>query len=303
MYDVIVIGAGPGGLSAGLYAGRMGLKTLIIEKLTPGGQITQSSEIENYPGVCEVKSGLELMQCWPDQTKRFGAKIISEEVNELRIENGEWRIKTHKNKYTSKAVILATGATPKKAGFKGEEEYIGKGVSYCAVCDGYFYKNMDVAVVGGGDSALEEALYLSNIAKKVYLIHRRGEFRASPLTVKKIKEKENIEILYNTTVEEVKGVPFLNTAIINQNGEIKELKVDGVFVFVGMNVNSSLVKDLCELNEYGEVKVDLNMKTSLDGLYAIGDVRQNSVKQVVASAGDGAVAALNVVKYVKNLKV
>jgi len=302
MYDVIIIGAGPGGLSAGLYAGRMGLKTLIIEKLTPGGQITQSSEIENYPGVCEVKSGLELMQCWPDQTKRFGAKIISEEVNELRIENGEWRIKTHKNKYTSKAVILATGATPKKAGFKGEEEYIGKGVSYCAVCDGYFYKNMDVAVVGGGDSALEEALYLSNIAKKVYLIHRRGEFRASPLTVKKIKEKENIEILYNTTVEEVKGVPFLNTAIINQNGEIKELKVDGVFVFVGMNVNSSLVKDLCELNEYGEVKVDLNMKTSLDGLYAIGDVRQNSVKQVVASAGDGAVAALNVVKYVKNLK-
>jgi len=302
MYDVIIIGAGPGGLSAGLYAGRMGLKTLIIEKLTPGGQITQSSEIENYPGVCEVKSGLELMQCWPDQTKRFGAKIISEEVNELRIENGEWRIKTHKNEYTSKAVILATGATPKKAGFKGEEEYIGKGVSYCAVCDGYFYKNMDVAVVGGGDSALEEALYLSNIAKKVYLIHRRGEFRASPLTVKKIKEKENIEILYNTTVEEVKGVPFLNTAIINQNGEIKELKVDGVFVFVGMNVNSSLVKDLCELNEYGEVKVDLNMKTSLDGLYAIGDVRQNSVKQVVASAGDGAVAALNVVKYVKNLK-
>jgi len=303
MYDVIIIGAGPGGLSAGLYAGRMGLKTLIIEKLTPGGQITQSSEIENYPGVCEVKSGLELMQCWPEQTKRFGAKIISEEVNELRIENGEWRIKTHKNEYTSKAVILATGATPKRAGFKGEQEYIGKGVSYCAVCDGYFYKNMDVAVVGGGDSALEEALYLSNIAKKVYLIHRRNEFRASPLTVKKVKEKENIEILYNTTVEEVKGVPFLNTAIINQNGEIKELKVDGVFVFVGMNVNSSLVKDLCELNEYGEVKVDLNMKTSLDGLYAIGDVRQNSVKQVVASAGDGAVAALNVVKYVKNLKV
>jgi len=302
MYDVIIIGAGPGGLSAGLYAGRMGLNTLIIEKLTPGGQITQSSEIENYPGVCEVKSGLELMQCWPEQTMKFGAKIISEEVNELRMENGEWRIKTHKNEYTSKAVILATGATPKKAGFKGEEEYIGKGVSYCAVCDGYFYKNMDVAVVGGGDSALEEALYLSNIAKKVYLIHRRDEFRASPLSVKKVIEKENIEILYNTTVEEVKGTPFLNSAVINQNGEIKELKVDGVFVFVGMNVNSSLVKDLCELNEYGEVKVDLNMKTSIEGLYAIGDVRQNSVKQVVASAGDGAVAALNVVKYIKSLK-
>jgi len=303
MYDVIIIGAGPGGLSAGLYTSRMGLKTLIIEKLTPGGQITLSSEIENYPGVCEVKSGLELMKCWPKQTMKFGAEIISEEVKELRIENEKWKIKTSKNEYTSKAVILATGATPKKAAFKGEEEYIGKGVSYCAVCDGYFYKNMDVAVVGGGDSALEEALYLSNIAKKVYLIHRRDEFRASPLTVEKVKEKENIEILYNTTVEEVKGEQFLNTAVIKENGKIKELKIDGVFVFVGMNVNSALVKDLCELNEYGEVKVNLDMKTTANGLYAIGDVRERSVKQVVASAGDGAIAALNVVKYVKNLKV
>ena len=307
MYDVIIIGAGPGGLSAGLYAGRMGLDTLIIEKLTPGGQITQSSEIENYPGVCEVKSGLELMQCWPEQTKRFGAKIISEEVvsisrYEIQDDKYGFIIKTPKNEYRSLAVILATGATPKRAGFKGEEEYIGKGVSYCAVCDGYFYKNMDVAVVGGGDSALEEALYLSNIAKKVYLIHRRDEFRAAPATVEKVKNKENIEIIYNTTVEEVKGVPFLNTAVINTDGEIKELKVDGIFVFVGMNVNSALVKDLCELNEYNEVKVDLNMKTTLEGLYAIGDVRENSVKQVVASAGDGAVAALNVVKYAKSLK-
>jgi len=302
MYDVIIIGAGPGGLSAGLYAGRMGLNTLIIEKLTPGGQITQSSEIENYPGVCEVKSGLELMKCWPEQTMKFGAKIINEEVKSIEKNDKIFTIKTSQNEYESKAVILATGATPKRAGFKGEEEYIGKGVSYCAVCDGYFYKNMDIAVIGGGDSALEEALYLSNIAKKVYLIHRRDEFKASPLTVKKVKEKENIEILYNTTVEEVTGTPFLNTAIINQNGKNKELKIDGVFVFVGMNVNSSLVKDLCELNEKEEVKVDLNMKTSLDGLYAIGDVRQNSVKQVVASAGDGAIAALNVVKYVKNLK-
>jgi thioredoxin reductase (NADPH) len=307
MYDVIIIGAGPGGLSAGLYTGRMGLNTLIIEKLSPGGQITQSSEIENYPGVCEVKTGLELMQCWPEQTMKFGAKIICEEVQSIsqwKMENGKsgFIIKTPKNEYKSLSVILATGATPKKAGFKGEEEYIGKGVSYCAVCDGYFYRNMDVAVVGGGDSALEEALYLSNIAKKVYLIHRRDEFRAAPATVEKVKNRENIEILYNTTVEEVKGTPFLNTAVINTNGETKELKVDGIFVFVGMNVNSGLVKDLCELNEYNEVKVDLNMKTSLEGLYAIGDVRENSVKQVIASAGDGAVAALNVVKYVKSLK-
>ena len=308
MQDVIIIGAGPTGLSAGLYTSRMGLDTLILEKLTPGGLITQSSEIENYPGVCEKVTGLELMQCWPDQAMRFGAKIESEEVNQIQIvpsskfEVSLFKIKTPKKEYLSKAVILATGATPKRAGFEGEEEYIGKGVSYCAVCDGFFYKNMDVAVVGGGDSALEEALYLSNIAKKVYLIHRRDEFRAAPATIEKVKQKENIEIIYNTQIIEVSGTPFLQKAVIKSNEEIKELKVDGVFVFVGMNVNSSLVKNLCELNEYGEVKVDLNMKTTMPGLYAIGDVRENSVKQVVASSGDGAVAALNVVKYVKNLK-
>lgn len=299
MYDLIIIGAGPGGLSAGLYASRMGLTTLILEKLSPGGQIVKSSEIENYPGICEVKNGMEFMECWPKQTTKFGAKIVLEEVIEIKKEK-EFIIKTNKNIYTSKAVILATGATPKKAGFKNEEEYIGKGVSYCAVCDGYFYKNMKVAVVGGGDSALEEALYLSKIAKKVYLIHRRDKFKASPITINRVLNAKNIEILYNTNILEVKGKPFLNKAIIKQNQEIKELEVDGVFVFVGMNVNSDLVKDLCELNEKGEVKVDLNMKTSLDGLYAIGDVRENSLKQVVIAAGDGATAALNVVKYIKN---
>jgi len=299
MYDLIIIGAGPGGLSAGLYASRMGLNTLILEKLSPGGQIVKSSEIENYPGICEVKNGMEFMECWPKQTTKFGAKIVLEEVIEIKKEK-EFIIKTNKNIYTSKAVILATGATPKKAGFKNEEEYIGKGVSYCAVCDGYFYKNMKVAVVGGGDSALEEALYLSEIAKKVYLIHRRDKFKASPITINRVLNAKNIEILYNTNILEVKGKPFLNKAIIKQNQEIKELEVDGVFVFVGMNVNSDLVKDLCELNEKGEVKVDLNMKTSLDGLYAIGDVRENSLKQVVIAAGDGATAALNVVKYIKN---
>jgi len=302
MYDLIIIGGGPAGLSAGIYASRLGAKTLLLEKLTPGGQITLSSEIENYPGVCEVKSGLELMMCWPEQAKKFGCEITSEEVINIvpspksQVPSGKWKIKTTQNEYEAKAVIVATGSTPKRAGFEGEEKFIGKGVSYCAVCDGFFYRGKIVVVIGGGDSALEEALYLSEIAKKVYLIHRRDKFKAAPSTQKRVFNTPNIEIIYNETVKEVVGNEFVEGIILSSN---KEIKVDGVFVFVGMKVNNELVKDLVEVNEYGEVKVDLNMKTSIDGLYAAGDIREKSVKQVVAAAGDGAVAAINAIKYLK----
>jgi len=300
MYDIIIIGGGPAGLSAGIYSSRLGAKTLLLEKLTPGGQITLSSEIENYPGVCEVKTGLELMQCWPEQAKRFGCEIKSEEVKEIKQEKDLWKVITTNYEYVSKALIIATGSTPKKAGFEGEEEYIGKGVSYCAVCDGFFYKDKTVAVIGGGDTALEEALYLSKIAKKVYLIHRRDKFRAAPVTQKKVFNTQNIEIIFNATVKKVFGNPFVEGIILNLNGEEKELKVDGVFVFVGMKVNSELVKDLVELNPWGEVKVNLKMETSAKGLYAAGDIREDSVKQVVAAAGDGATAAINATKYIES---
>jgi len=221
--------------------------------------------------------------------------MISEEVNQISIVNEKWEIATSKNKYNSKALIVATGANPKKAGFEGEIEFTGKGVSYCAVCDGFFYKDKIVAVIGGGDTALEEALYLSKIAKKVYLIYRRDKFRAAPSTQKRLFNTSNIEIIYNETVKKVFGNEFVEGIILSSN---KEIKVDGVFVFVGMKINNELVKDLAKLNEWGEVKVDLNMQTSVKGLYAIGDIRQNAVKQVVAAAGDGAVAAINAVKYV-----
>ena len=296
MYDIIIVGGGPAGLSAGIYTSRLGTKTLILEKLTPGGQITLSSEIENYPGVCEVKSGLEFMACWSEQAKRFGAEIKSEEVIKLKKENEKWIVTTHKNNYKTKAIIVATGSTPKKAGFEGEETYTGRGVSYCAVCDGFFFKDKVVAVIGGGDTALEEALYLSKIAKKVYLIHRRDKFRAAPSTQKRVFNTPNIEIIYNETVKKVVGNEFVEGIILSSN---KEIKVDGVFVFVGMKVNNELVKDLVELNEWGEVKVNLNMETSSKGLYAAGDIRENSVKQVVAAAGDGSVAGINAVKFVE----
>ncbi len=293
MYDIIIIGAGPAGLSSGIYASRLGAKTLILEKLTPGGQITLSSEIENYPGICDVKSGLELMACWPKQAKKFGCEIVNEEANKLTMENEKWKIITHKNSYEAKALIIATGANPKKAGFEGEIEYTGKGISYCAVCDGFFYRNKDVAVIGGGDTALEEALYLSKIAKKVYLIHRRDKFRAAPITQEKVFNTKNIEIIYNENVKKVFGNEFVEGIILSSD---KKIKVDGVFVFVGMKINNELVKDLVELNKWGEVKVDLNMQTSAKGIYAIGDIRENSVKQIVAAAGDGAIAAINACK-------
>ena len=295
MYDIIIIGAGPSGLSAGIYASRLGKKTLILEKLNPGGQITISSEIENYPGVCEVKSGLEFMACWSEQAKKFGCEIKSEEAVKLSMENEKWKIITHKNEYISKAVIVATGSTPKKAEFEGEEEFMGKGVSYCAVCDGPFYKGKNVAVIGGGDTALEEALYLSKIANKVYLIHRRDQFRAAPITQKKVFSTPNIEIIFNEKVKKVFGNPFVEGIELNSG---KTLKVDGVFVFVGNKVNNELIKNIAELNEWGEVKVDLNMKTSQDGLFAAGDIRENSVKQVIAAAGDGAIAAINACKWI-----
>jgi thioredoxin reductase (NADPH) len=298
MKDIIIIGGGPAGLSAGLYASRLGAKTLILEKLTPGGQITLSSEIENYPGVCESKSGIEFMACWPEQAKKFGCEIKSEEVIQIKENNG-FLVKTPSNEYHAKAVIVATGATPKRAGFEREVEFIGRGVSYCAVCDGFFYKDKIVAVIGGGDTALEEALYLSKIAKKVYLIHRRDKFRAAPITQKKVFNTPNIEIIFNATVKKVLGNEFVEGIILNLNGREKELKVDGIFVFVGMKVNSELVKNLVELNEWEEIRVDLNMKTSKKGIFAAGDVRENSVKQVVAAAGDGAVAAINATKYIE----
>ena len=303
MLDVAIIGGGPAGLSAGLYASRMGLKTKVFEKLTPGGQITLSSEIENYPGVCDVKSGLELMQCWPEQAKRFGCEIESIEVNSIKKENNVFKIN---DEIEAKSVIIATGASPKRAGFENEEEFIGRGISTCAVCDGFFYRNQEVAVIGGGDTALEEAIYLSTIASKVYLIHRRDKFRAAPATIKRVLSNDKIEILYNSKVKKVYGEQFVDGIIIDKDGSEVDLKVPGVFVFVGNTKNTDILKTddgfICEMCEDGSVCVDLNMNTSLPGLFAVGDIRKDAKKQVVCAAADGAVAALEAVKYVDEME-
>jgi thioredoxin reductase (NADPH) len=307
MLDLAIIGGGPAGLTAGLYATRGGLKNVIMyEKGMPGGQITQSSEIENYPGIKEVVTGMELMQPWPEQCMRFGLKHSMEEVEQVSLnEDGTFKIKiTGGKEESAKSVIVCTGSTPKRGGFKGEDELYGKGVSTCATCDGFFYKNKEVAVLGGGDTALEEALYLANICSRVYLIHRRDAFRASPSTVERVKNNDKIELVLNSVVDEVYGdnMGVNGVKVKDKEGNIRDIQVPGIFVFVGMNVNNGVLKQddgsfLCEVNEYGEVVVDLKMKTSIPGLFAAGDIRIDASKQVVCAAGDGATAALSAISF------
>ena len=307
MLDLAIIGGGPAGLTAGLYATRGGLKNVVMyEKGLPGGQITQSSEVENYPGVCQVVTGMELMECWPKQAMRFGLQHEMSEVKRIKKSGDIFIIElADGSEQEAKSVIVATGSTPKKAGFKGEEEFFGKGVSTCATCDGFFYKDKEVAVLGGGDTALEEALYLANIVKKVYLIHRREKFRAAPSTVERAKANPKIEFILRASVKEVYGdASGMQGVIIEQEGKQIDLKVPGIFVFVGMNVNNEVLKQedgsfLCAVNKWGEIKVDLRMRTNVAGLFAAGDVRMDASKQVVCAAGDGATAALSALSFLE----
>ncbi|GHV03627.1 thioredoxin reductase [Campylobacterota bacterium] len=307
MLDLAVVGGGPAGLTAGLYASRGGLKEVVLfEPGMPGGQITQSSEIENYPGQLSVISGIELMQNWLPQAERFGMKHELDEI--VRVEKqGETFLLTAASGKTHEAqsVIFATGSVPKRAGFEGEEEFLGRGISTCATCDGFFYRGKEVAVIGGGDAALEEAMFLAKMCKKVYLIHRRDSFRAPPATVERLKECENLEQMLNARPVKVlgdakSGVTGIRLAIDSQ-GE-RDLLVPGVFIFVGRTVKNGALQDdrgnfLCAVESNGEVIVDLKMHTSVDGLFAAGDVRALSPKQVVCAAADGAIAALEAIAY------
>lgn len=311
MLDLAIIGGGPAGLSAGLYATRGGLKNVVMFEMgEPGGQITSSSEIENYPGQKNPgESGFDFMSTWWGQCSHFGlihkravVAQISQNTDKsfnIKLDNGEIE--------TAKAVIVCTGSTPRRAGFEGEDKFFGRGVSTCATCDGFFYRNKEVAVLGGGDTAIEEAIYLSNIASKVYLIHRRDEFRAAPVTVEKAKNNEKIEFITPATIKEAYGDNSgLNGLILNTKDGERDLKVPGIFTFVGLNVNNAILKQddgkfICEMDANENVKVDLKMKTNVPGLFAAGDIRTEAPKQVVSAAADGAVAALSALSYIENL--
>jgi len=305
--DCAIVGGGPAGLTAGLYTTRGGLENVtMFEKGMPGGQIMNSSEIENYPGVTGEITGMDLMMPWPEQCQKFGLK--HEMINVTRItKDGDIFTIHQEGGATTEAhsVIIGTGSSPRRAGFAGEDEFFGKGVSTCATCDGFFYKGKEVAVIGGGDTALEEALYLAKICAKVYLVHRRDTFRSAPNTVARIKNTDNIELVLNSVPDEVYGDKMGVTGIRvkNNDGTTRDIEVPGVFTFVGNDVNNqTLIQEdgsfLCDMNEQGQVIVDISMATSVAGLYATGDMRIAAPKQVVSAAGDGAVAALQVISYV-----
>ena len=309
MLDLAIIGGGPAGLTAGLYATRGGLdKVTMFEMGMPGGQITGSSEIENYPGQSKIMTGMELMEKWPQQCEQFG---LNHEMNQVIQVTKEGDIFTlvlaDGTKQEAKAVLLATGSVPKRAGFKAESEFFGRGISTCATCDGFFYKNKEVAVIGGGDTALEEAVYLAKLCSKVYIVHRRDTYKSAPSTIAHMKAANNIEEVTNVTVEEVYGdkTGVLGLKLKSKiDDSIRDLEVPGVFVFVGRDVLSDSFKQdndsyLCGVNDRTEIIVDLKMRTNIPGLYAAGDVRIDAAKQVVCAAADGATAAIDIIEYLQ----
>jgi len=305
LYDLIIIGGGPGGLSAGIYAKRAALHTVLIEKLTPGGQVALSDEVENYPGFEKI-SGIELSQKFKAHAESYELEIRSNEVAAVEpgLEFHQVRLDTG-DVLAAHAVILATGGSPRKLNIPGEDEYYGKGVSYCATCDGFFYRDRTVVVVGGGDTAAEEALYLSKIAKKVYLAHRRDELRASKILQQRLLSDSNVEIMWNTIMTAIKAdASGVNAVDLKdtKTGEKRELATEGAFIFVGFIPNNQVVPAGVKMNTDGYVVTDEKCETSIPGIYAIGDLREKYARQIVLAAGDGCTAALAAAHYVENRK-
>ena len=302
LYDIIIIGGGPAGYTAALYSARAGLSTLVLEKMAVGGQMALTGDIDNYPGFEEGIDGFTLGMKMQQSAERFGAKTEYDEVLAVDFSKKIKQIKTVMGEYFAKAVIIATGANPKKLGLENEETLTGRGVHYCAHCDGRFYKDKTIAVVGGGNSAVSDALYLSNLAKKVYLIHRRDALKATHIYKTPLEKSENIEFLWNTTLTNIIFDQKVIGAQINnlKTNEISGLALDGVFISIGRKPASELFKDILDLDEYGYIIADETTKTNIDGVYAIGDVRTKAQRQVVTAVGDGATAVHFAEEYIAN---
>jgi len=293
-YDVIIIGGGPAALSAAIYTCRGLLKTVLFEKKVTGGQLASTDVVENYPGFPEVISGVDLTQRMEKQAKRFGLEIRYEEVKKLQVENEKKTVTTDSGTYTCPIVILASGADPKKLGIPGEEEFYGSGVSYCATCDGAFFRDKDVVVVGGGDSALTEGLFLTKYAKSVQIVHRSDKLRAEKIYQDEASSNPKVKITYNTVIEEIQGKESVEGVIAKniETGERNKIPCQGVFIFIGSTPNTSFLGNLLCVDAGCHIETNIHMETKIEGLYAVGDVRKWSYRQIATAAGEGVTAAI-----------
>ena len=298
-HDVVIIGAGPAGLSAAIYSGRARLDTIVCEKAMPGGQILLTDFVENYPGFPEGIAPFQLMDDMRKQAEKFGAKIVRDDISEIRRENELWHILGNEEEYQAKAVLVATGSTHRKLGIRGENRLTGRGVSFCATCDGAFFQNKVTAVVGGGDWALTEALFLTRYCREVKIIHRRDQLRAEKILQERVFENPKITVLWNTVVDKINGKQRLESVSLRdvRDEGASELELDGLFISIGTIPNSKIASEFVDLNEWGEIKVEKNMATGKPGLFAAGDVTDACPEQMATAVGTGVAAALAITDY------
>ena len=304
MYDVVIIGAGPAGYTAGIYCSRARHNTLLISGILPGGQLMNTTDVENYPGFSDGIMGPDLMTVMRKQTEKMGTKIIDDEVTSVDFKVNPLKVKTASEEFEAKTVIVCTGANPRKIGLDGEQTVGGKGVSYCATCDGAFFKDQELIVVGGGDSAMEEATFLTKFASTVHIVHRREEFRASKIMQERALANEKIKVHFNCTVKDIQGDQKFRKVILNntKTNEDETLDAGGLFVAIGHEPNSKMFQNQLELDENGYVIIKNNTETSIPGVFCAGDVHDHRYRQAVTAAGFGCMAAIDVDKYLAESK-
>lgn len=302
MYDIIIIGAGPAGMTAGVYAKQARKNVLILEKDTYGGQILKADKVKNYPGFTEI-SGFEFATKLYNQLKELEPDIKFEEVIEIKNFDDYKEVLTKKNSYKTKSIIIASGAQNRKLGLTNEDKLIGKGISYCATCDGMFFRNKEIAITGGGNSAIDDALYLSNIAKKIYVIYRQKEFRIESINLSKLKEKDNVEFILSSNIIDIRGNDKLESIVLKNNDTNEEstLNIDGLFIAIGHIPVSSMCKNIVDTDEKGYIISKEDCKTNIDGIFAAGDIRIKDVRQLTTACSDGTVASLNACKYLNQI--
>lgn len=300
-YEVIIIGGGPAGMTAGLYTSRARLKTLLIENGIFGGQMMTTELIENYPGFPQGVSGEELSRLMEEQAKRFGLETIMEEVTEVGVEKAIKKVKTFEGEYSCRALIICTGSEYRQLGVPGEEQYKGRGISYCATCDGAFFKDSRIMVVGGGDSAITEALFLTKFVKELTIIHRRDALRATKIYQERALNHPKIKFLWNSIVQEIKGDSVVRSVVVKdvKSGETKEVETEGVFLFVGLSPRTQFIKGVVQQDEAGYILTDENCETSVKGIFSAGDCRKRLLRQIATAVGDGATAAFAAEKYLE----